>query len=403
MSATDSHARLLIASLAIGAFAIAVSEFAVMGLLPYYARDLGVSDPTAGLAVSAYALGVVVGAPVLAVLGAGVRRKVFLIGLVGFFAAMNLVCALAPDITVLVAARFLAGLPHGAYLGVAMLAAARLQPDGKGARGVAQVMYGLTIANVVGVPIAGAMGQIFGWRSSFILVALLAALSAAMTWRSAPSGLREKGSSPLQELDAFRNRAVWLTLLVGAIGFGGVFAVYSYLSAAMISAAAAPAWSIPLALSAFGVGATFGNMIAGRLATWSHMGGAAVLLIGMILVPLIYSAVTGSWPLMVLSVLALGSTAGVFIPLQMRLMEVAGDAQTLAAAMNHAAFNMGNAIGPFVAGLALAAGFGWASTGIVGASLAACGLGVLVLAWRDAARHPVRSPAGHNRPQRIAH
>jgi MFS transporter, DHA1 family, inner membrane transport protein len=388
MPAPDRPARLLILSLALGAFAIGITEFAVMGLLPYYARDLGVTEPVAGYAVSAYALGVVVGAPVLAILGARFHRRAFLVGLMMFFTAANLVCAVAPEIGILVAARFLAGLPHGAFLGVSMLAAAALQPKGQGARGIAQVMYGLTIANIIGVPAASAIGQALGWRICFLIVSLLGAASAAMVLRFAPLGSSETRSSPHKELSALRNRAVWLVLLVGAVGFGGIFAVYSYLSAALISAAQAPAWSIPLALSAFGIGATFGNVIASRLAGWSQMKSAAILLTGMTFVPLVYAAVMGHWPFMALSVLALGLTASVFIPLQMRLIDVAGDAQMLAAALNHAAFNLANAIGPFLAGLALSAGFGWASTGLVGSGLAAGGFVLLIVVWRDSRRRP---------------
>lgn len=387
MTMQDSQARLLILSLALGAFAIGVSEFAAMGLLPYYADGFGVSEPTAGHAVSAYAMGVVVGAPVLAILGARLPRRTFLTALILLFSLANLLCAIAPRIDILIVARFLAGLPHGAFLGIAMLAAARLKPSGKGAQGVAQVMLGLTFANIVGVPAAGAMGQAFGWRSCFVLVAALSVLTAIMVLRFAPREEAEAQSSPIRELGAFANRAVWLVLLVGAVGFGGIFAVYSYLSAAMI-AAGSPDWSIPLALSAFGIGATVGNIAAGRLASWSRMGAAAILLTGMVAVPLLYASVMGNWILMALSMLLLGLTAGVFIPLQMRLMDVAGDAQTMAAAMNHAAFNLANAIGPFLAGLALTAGYGWASTGIVGAGLAAAGLAILGLAWRDAAARP---------------
>jgi MFS transporter, DHA1 family, inner membrane transport protein len=378
--------------LPLGAFAIGITEFAGMGLLPYYARDLGVTEPVAGHAVSAYALGVVIGAPVLAILGAKLRRKTFLVGLIIFFSISNLLGAVAPDIPVLIIARFLAGLPHGAFLGVSMLVAASLQPKGKGALGIAQVMYGLSVANVVGVPVASAIGQALGWRSCFLLVAILGAASAAMVMHFARSEPNETRSSPLREIGAFGNRSVWLVLLVGAVGFGGLFSVYSYLSAAMISAASAPAWSIPLALSAFGIGATFGNVVAGRLATWSHMGGAAILLAGMTAVPLAYAAVMGNWPLMALCILLLGLTGALFIPLQMRLMDVAGDAQTLAAAMNHAAFNLANALGPFLAGLALTAGYGWSSTGLVGAGLGACGLALLFLAWRDSVRRPCLGP-----------
>jgi len=386
MTFNDRQARLTILSLAIGAFAIGVSEFASMGLLPYYAADLGVSEPFAGHAVSAYAVGVVIGAPVLAVLGAFLNRKLLLVLLVAFYGVANLVSALAGSIEMLIAARFLSGLPHGAFLGVSMLFAAELSPGRSSATAVAKVLTGLTIANVIGVPAAGAIGQVFGWRWGFAIVTVVTILSGAMISRFAPSVPRNMAINPLSELSALANRAVLLTLAVSAVGFGAVFAVYAYLSAAMLDTAAGPVWSIPLALSAFGVGATIGNFLAGRLASWSHFGATLVLLAGMGVSALFYSAVIGDWVLMTLAIFALGLTAGLVIPLQMRLMDVAGNAQTMAAAMNHAAFNAANALGPFLAGLALSAGYGWASTGVVGATLAAGGIAVLAIAWLDAQR-----------------
>ena len=358
MTADTRQGQLAILSFALGAFAIGVSEFAAMGLLPYYAAGLDVENHIAGHAVSAYAIGVVIGAPVLAILGAKLPRKTFLLWLIAGFAIANLLSAVAPDITTLILTRGLAGLPHGAFLGVAMLYAADLMPKGQRSAGVAKVLMGLTIANVIGVPAAGALGQAVGWR----------------------------------ELGALKIRAGWLTLLVGAVGFGGVFAVYSYFSAAMIEAAQAPAWAIPVSLSAFGLGATIGNYISGRLASWSRMGGALVLLSGMVIASAAYALVMGNWPLMTLMVFLLGSTAGLVIPLQMRLMDVAGEAQTLAAALNHAAFNFANALGPFLAGIALSAGAGWAATGWVGAGLSMAGIAVLGLVWAEARRHDGSRP-----------
>ncbi|NDV99537.1 MFS transporter [Salipiger sp. PrR002] len=381
MATQDRQAVLTILSLALGAFAIGVSEFAAMGLLPYYAADLSVTEPEAGHAVSAYALGVVVGAPVLAVLGSMIPRKLLLILLISFFGLGNLLSSMATDLTTLIIGRFASGLPHGAFLGISMLFAAEFSPEGRKARGVAQVLMGLTIANVIGVPLAGAAGQVFGWRLCFVVTAAIAAASALMITRVAPNVQTGPMPSPLRELGALANRAVWSTLMIGAIGFGGVFAVYSYFSAAMLDATTAPAWAIPAALSGFGLGGVLGNLIAGRLADWSRLGGALLLLVGMVLMSLLYTVVIGDWMMMSLSIFLLGTTASLAIPLQMRLMDVAGEAQTLAAALNHAAFNAANALGPFLAGRALAAGHGWGATGQVGAALAAGGIVMLALAW----------------------
>ncbi|MEO1951585.1 MFS transporter [Thioclava sp.] len=392
MTLEPRHARAVILSLALGTFGIGVIEFASMGLLPYYAADFGITEARAGHAISAYALGVVIGAPLLAVIGAKIPRKQFLIGLMGFYAVANLLAGFAPNMDSFMAARFASGLPHGAYFGMAMLFAADLMPVGKRAQGIAMVITGLTIANIVGVPLAGAIGQNFGWRWGFAIVAVSCAASALMIARVAPATPRDPNASPMRELGALANRSVWLTLLVGSIGFGGIFAVYSYLSAAMIDTQAGPAWTIPVALSAFGVGGTLGNWISGKLSDWSRFGAGVILLCGMIVMSILYTFTIGNWVAMSVAMIALGSTAGMVIPMQMRLMEVAGEAQTLAAALNHAAFNLANAIGPFLAGIALANGYGWTATGYVGAGLAAAGLVFLAIAWLDS-RRPAAVPA----------
>ncbi|GGG64192.1 MFS transporter [Salipiger pallidus] len=395
MDQPDRQARLTILSLATGAFAIGVTEFASMGLLPYYAAGLEVTEPQAGAAVSAYAIGVVVGAPVLAVLGSYLPRKLLLILLMVFFMLANLFSAAATSLDTLVIARVLSGLPHGAFLGIGMLFAAEFSPPGKKAAGVAKVLMGLTVANVIGVPAAGAIGQMFGWRWCFIIVAVIAALSALMITRAAPAAAGAPAANPLRELSALANRAVWLTLAVGAVGFGAIFAIYSFFSAALINSAGAPEWVIPLALSAFGIGATAGNYYAGRLANWSHFGGALVILVGMVICSMVYAAVMGHWVAMSITVMVLGLTAGLVIPLQMRLMDVAGDGQTLAASLNHAAFNAANALGPWLAGMALSAGYGWSVTGHVAAALALGGILVLGIAWLDARpRRDKRALAG---------
>lgn len=381
---------LAVLAMALGAFAIGTSEFAAMGLLPYFAADLGVTEPQAGHAISAYAIGVVIGAPLTSILGARLPRRRYLAGLIAFFGVMNLASAVLPGFSALWITRFLAGLPHGGFLGVAMLMAADAMPYAQRGRGAARILMGLTIANIAGVPLAGALGQGLGWRWGFVVPGVLALIAAAAILHFAPRTGVKPGIRPLAELSALRNPAVLLTLLVGAIGFGGLFAVYAYLSAAMLATTSPPVWGIPVALSAFGVGATLSNWGVARLTErWGQFPTALAAMIFMALTQVFAALAVGSWPLMILSAFLLGLGGGMVIPLQTRLMDVAGEAQSMAAAMNHAAFNAANALGPWLAGLALAAGWGWRSSGLVGVGLSLGGIAALMVAWRHARRFSV--------------
>lgn len=394
---TDSRDfRAAILALSLGAFAIGTSEFAAMGLLPYFAADLALTEPEAGHVISAYALGVVIGAPITSILGARLPRRRYLAALMAFYGAMNLLAAVVPGFYSLTGSRFLAGLPHGGFLGVAMLYAADALPAGQRARGAAQVIMGLTVANIFGVPLASWFGQVIGWRFGFGLPGLIALASAWAIMRLAPRVGGNPDARPWDELHALRNPRVLWTLAVGAIGFGGLFSVYAFMTAAMLATASPPAYAIPLALAAFGVGGTIGTWAAGRVTEIMGTTRAAFLsLVAMGVTQGFASIVVGDWVLMVLSSFLLALGAGLVIPLQSRLMEVAGEAQSMAAAMNHAAFNAANALGPFLAGMALAAGWGWRSPGLVGIGLTICGAVVLGLAIvRDRAGRGAAANAG---------
>lgn len=379
--------KLAVLALALGSFAIGTSEFAAMGLLPWFAADLGISDPQAGHVISAYALGVVVGAPVTSILGARLPRRRYLAWLIAVYGVMNLLAAVLPGYHMLGVTRFLAGLPHGGFLGVGMLFAADALPRAQRAKGVTQIMLGLTIANIAGVPLAGMIGQSMGWRWGFALPGVIALVAAWLILRLAPRVGVDPNARLWDELKALRNPAVMLTLGVGAIGFGGLFAVYAYLTAAMLATTEAPAWAIPAVLSAFGIGGTLSSLGAARLTI--RLGvfrSAAVMMVFMAITQLFASAAVGHWQVMILSSFLLGLGSGMVVPLQTRLMDVAGDAQSMAAAMNHAAFNAANALGPWLGGLALAAGWGWRSSGIVGVGLSLAGLLMLGLTWLHAYR-----------------
>ncbi|WP_267388462.1 MFS transporter [Sphingomonas sp. GC_Shp_3] len=370
-------------ALAMGGFAIGTTEFATMSLVPYFAKGLGIDAPTAGHVISAYALGVVVGAPLLAVAAAKLSRRMLLIALMTAFALFNGLSALAPSYHWMLLFRFLSGLPHGAYFGIASLVAASLVPTNQRSQAVGRVMLGLTVATILGVPLANWLGQAVGWRWGFGVVAVLALLTVLLVALFAPRDTPEPGVSPLTELSALANKRVWLTLGIGAIGFGGMFCVYTYLASTLLDVTRASAASLPLVLAVFGVGMTLGNIIAPRFADRALMPTAAVLLAGSVVSLALYPLAAPHFWSICLDVFAIGFTGALGAVLQTRLMDVAGKAQALAAALNHSAFNTANALGPWLGGIAIAAGYGWTSTGWVGAALALAGLGVLGLAVLD--------------------
>lgn len=370
------HPTFVLVALAMGGFAIGTTEFAAMSLVPDFAPELGIDAPTAGHVISAYALGVVVGAPVIAVLAARIARRTLLVGLMVLFALGNGLSALAPSYHWMLAFRFLAGLPHGAYFGVAALVAASLVPRDRRTQAVSRVIAGLTVATVVGVPLANVIGQLVGWRWSFGLVALLALTTAAMVRVLAPVGTPAQGASALRELGALRRGQVWLTLATGAIGFGGLFSVYTYLASTMLEVTRASSAAIPVVLALFGLGLTVGNLVCAWAADRALMPAAGATLVWSAVALALYPFAVGSLWTLGPVVFLIGCGGGLATILQTRLMDVAEDAQTLAAALNHSAFNVANALGPWLAGLALTSGLGLPSTGWVGVGLALGGLAI---------------------------
>jgi MFS transporter, DHA1 family, inner membrane transport protein len=366
--------------LALGGFAIGTTEFATMSLLPYLAQDLQISVPVAGHVISAYALGVVVGAPLIAVLSARLPRRTLLIALMGFYSLANGLSAFAPNYRWMLGFRFLSGLPHGAYFGVAMLVAASVVPANQRARAVGHVLLGLTVATIVGVPLANWLGQLVGWRWCFAVVAALALATAILVAVFVPEARQDKGASPSRELGALKNGQVWLTLTIGAIGFGGVFAVYTYLASTLVAVTGVSARLVPIVLAAFGIGMTAGNIIVPYFADRAVMRTAGMLLLGSAVTLALYPLAAPHFGTVTLDVMAIGFCGALATVLQTRLMDVAGDAQSLAAALNHSAFNAANALGPWLGGLAIAAGFGWTSSGWVGCGLALGGFAVWVIA-----------------------
>jgi len=375
-------------ALGMGGFAIGTGEFVIMGLLPDAASGLKVSIPSAGHLISIYALGVVIGAPLLAVIGARMPRRNFLIALMAMFAVGNLLSAVAPGYYSMMLARFASGFPHGTFFGVAALLAAGLVERSKRAQAVSMVLLGLTIANLLGVPAVAAIGQLFGWRSAFAIVGGLAVLTLILVRAWVPWSEGDKNASPLRELKALTRKQVLLTLGIGAIGSGGMFSVFSYVKPAMLELAHQPVAMIPVILAMFGFGMIVGNIVGGRLADRGLEKTIRMLLIWAMLVLSAYVFTAHyAWP-GAITVMLVGTMVSLSAVLQIRLMDVAGDAQTMAAAMNHSAFNVANALGAWLGGVTISAGFGWQSTGWVGAILAALGLLIHTWAVIDAKRNP---------------
>lgn len=380
----DLRLGIVLFALAMGGFSIGTNEFAAMTLVPYFSRDLGIDEATASHAISAYALGVVLGAPVIAVLAARFSRKTLLIGLMAMYGVANVAAAFAPSYPALVFVRFLSGLPHGAYFGVASLVAAGLVAPARRTWAVSMVMVGLTVATVLGVPLSSFLGQSVGWRWGFGLVGVLSLITMALILRHAPADRPDPGGNPLRELSALANRRVWMTLAVAAVGFGGMFAVYTYVASTLLEVTQAPEWLVPIMFMIFGAGMVTGTLVVGRWADLLGLLRMSILIQGVAVVMLIlYPFTVGSVWLMAPCLFVIGATGSLGLPLQTRLMDVAGHAQTLAAALNHSAFNFANALGPFLAALAIGRGYGFPSSGFVGAALAFAGLLLLLVNLRD--------------------
>ncbi|MDJ0334611.1 MFS transporter [Salinibacterium sp. G-O1] len=399
MPLSPTRVRLALLALALGGFGIGLTEFVAMGLLPNLASDLlpalwaqshERANAQAGWLITAYALGVVVGAPTIAALAARFPRKQLLLACVGVFVLGTVASALLPTFGLVLIARFIAALPHGAYFGIAALVAASLMGPGKRGRGVALVLSGLTIANVIGVPSITYLGQQSGWRIAYLVVAAVFALTFVAVLLVVPMQDGDRSATMKRELSALARPQVWLALLIGALGFGGFFAVYTYISPLATNVTGLEPGMVPFVLVAAGIGMTIGNLIGGRAADHSIMGTLFVCF-GVFAAALTGLALTGQHPvgLFVFVFLVGGAAAALSPAIQTRLMDVAGDSQTLAAAINHSALNLGNSLGAWLGGVTIAAGFGYLSPAWVGLLLCVPGVALAVIslaAQRSTAR-----------------
>ncbi len=363
-----------IMTLSTGGLFIGTGEFVSMSLLPDIAKSTAVSIPAAGSYITAYALGVVVGAPLIAILAARWPRKLLLIMLLALFALGYAASALAWSHTSLLVARFIGGLPHGAYYGVASLVAATLVGEDKKAQAAGYVMAGLAGANVIGVPVATWIGQITGWRATFGALAVAGGMSMALFWYFIPAIPKDEHASPAAELAGLKRLQIWLTLATASIGFGGMFAVYSYITPTLTEVSGFRIDQVPMVLALWGLGMIAGNLIGGRLADRALVPAIFYIMAWNVLFLALFSIFASSSVATLVTLFMVGCGFALVPALQVRLMNVAGQAQTLAAALNHSAFNISNAVGASLGGWAIAAGWGWASTGWVASFLALMGV-----------------------------
>lgn len=357
-----------------------------MGLLPDFARSVDVSIPQAGHLISAYALGVVVGSPLVAVATARMERRRLLILLALIVLVGNVATAVAPSFGSLAIARFFSGLPHGAYYGTASIVAAAMVPHNQRASAIGRVMLGLAVANVIGVPVTTFLGQTFGWQLAFAAIGAGGALLAILIPFTVPVLAAADDASPLKELSAFRSMAVWLTLATAAIGFAGMFAVYSYITPTLTEVTGESVARVPLFLGLVGLGMVAGNIIGGWVTDRAQIATIAGVQVWNIVFFLAFVAVAGSAIGVGIVLFLIGMGFAAVPALQARLMDEAPQAQSLAAAMNHSAFNLSNAVGAWAGGLGIAAGMGFASTGYIAAAFASAGFLVFMIAVFTARR-----------------
>lgn len=389
---STARRTIVMVAMALGAFAIGTTEFVSMGLLPLIAEDFGVSEDTASTLITTYALGVVVGAPLIAAFTGKLPRRRLILLLIGFLVVGNLLSVLAPNYWVLMVARFIAGMPHGAYFSVANLSAASMAPPGGRGKAMAFVGMGLAIATVIGVPAAQALGSALGWHAAYLVVVVIGLITAVALFFLMPHMTEMKQTDIRTEFDAFKNSQVWLTVIMGVVGFGGMFSVYTYISWTMTEVAGLSDSLIWVVLMAYGIGMTIGNAFGGWLADRNLEFGIIFALASLIIIlTAFYFLSSHAIPATICfgMVAFMGST---LVPsLQLRLVHVAGDAQTLSAALNQSALNIANAAGATIGGIVVGAGLGYSAPALAGAGLAAAGCVVWAITMWDKKRLAGRS------------
>jgi len=392
-AAPTQGTALALFALAFGTFAIGTGEFGSMGVLQLFSTSLGVDIPTATNAIAAYAFGVVIGSPIVTCAAAKFNRRTLLLCLMGLFVFGNVLSWLAPNFGTLLVARFIAGVPQGAYFGAGAVVASYFFGPARAGRAFALVMTGLTVATIVGSPLATFLGQHLGWRDTYLTVAGLGALSFLAIHCCIPRTDTLRGRPVIQELSALRKPNVWIMMAITALGIASIFAVYTFIGPFITDVDRLPASWIPIALALFGIGMTVGTQVGGHLAdTFEYRGlvlGYALTLVIEVLVALFG---TNEWVLMP-ALLGIGATTMCAIPtIQVRLTKFAPDAPSLVGALNLSALNLANILGAWGGGLTIAAGYGFLSAAWAGFALTLAGL-VLFALTLGRRRAPALAPA----------
>ncbi|MGW3513874.1 MFS transporter [Streptomyces hydrogenans] len=372
---------LALLALAIGAFGIGTTEFVIMGVLPQVAGDFGVTIPTAGWLVSSYALGVVIGAPLLTVLGTRVSRKKMLMFLMGLFIAGNALSAVAPGFGLMLTGRIVASLAHGAFFGIGSVVAANLVAPQKRASAISLMFMGLTVANIVGVPGGTYIGQVAGWRVTFVLVAALGVIGLLGVAKLVPETGRPESVSVRGEFAAFKNAQVWLAMAMTVLGYGGVFAAITYITPMMTTVTGYTEGAVTWLLVLFGVGMFLGNLLGGKFADRALMPMLFTALAALTAALLLFTVTAHDKVLAAITLSLIGALGFATVPpLQKWVLDQASAAPTLASAANIGAFNLGNALAAWLGGVVIAAGLGFTAPNWVGAILSGTALLLAFLA-----------------------
>jgi len=375
-----SNKKALIA-LGVGGFGIGMTEFVIMGILPDVANSLQISIPQAGHFIAAYALGVVVGAPTLTALSGKWPAHKVLLCLMVWFTLFNTLSAFSTSYTTLIISRFLSGLPHGAFFGIGAVVAGKLAKEGKAAQAIATMFAGLTIANVIGVPIGTYLGHHYNWNLSFLLVGIVGVIAMLSIYFWIPKMEKSSSEGFIKDLKVFKRVEIWLLILLTTIGTGGFFAWYSYIAPLLTNVSGHSESMVSYAMILAGLGMVFGNFIGAKMAEIFNPLKAVIISLSLMVLVLVINFLVAANPIAILFLTFIIGIVSFMVgtPIQLAIIKASKGSEMLGSSMNQSAFNMGNASGAFFAGLPIAMGFGFTSASLVGALMAGTGIAIAVM------------------------